>query len=203
MQIHELPAGTLSDNDVIAADNGGNTRKLTLKTIISNLIADKLNRHNDMIYWHTGSSATTSSYPLVRLGRTGSTSSDISVVRQTSSSSSTYYTLMDSDGVFLPSSTGTLSFASGVTDGGSVIRKCGTTVTMTFIATNVSATGGSWKQIGTVPTGYRPTTYGITGVGMLRYAAVQFQVTTAGAINIRSESDISANQARVNLSWTV
>lgn len=38
MQIHELPAGTLANADVVAVDNGTSTRKLTFKTVVNSLI---------------------------------------------------------------------------------------------------------------------------------------------------------------------
>lgn len=38
MEIHELPSGTLSNNDVVASDNGTITRKLNFKTVVNSLI---------------------------------------------------------------------------------------------------------------------------------------------------------------------
>lgn len=40
MEIHELPSGTLANEDVLAVDNGANTRKLNFKNIVNSLITE-------------------------------------------------------------------------------------------------------------------------------------------------------------------
>lgn len=72
MDIHELPSGTLANEDVLAVDNGANTRKLNFKNIVNSLITEADLTDNPVAFT-SGDAASPTAWTNVSVITTGST----------------------------------------------------------------------------------------------------------------------------------
>lgn len=95
------------------------------------------------------------------------------------------------------------SLTNGTLATGGFVKRCGNNVYLNFYATGVSVPSGSLDKMGTIPTGFRPSS-SIIGYAMVGYGGIcVVDVGSNGNIRIRGATAQTGQTLRFAMSWCI